>query len=103
VQLDGSASGSTFTVVADKFIIAHPTDSGQLMTPYVVGLVHGVSTVGINGNLVVDGSILARHIAVGTLSAISANIGTVTAGTIRSADGKSYWNLDTGEFVIGAP
>src|SRR5690606_31496835 len=58
VQLDGSASGSTFTVVADKFIIAHPTDSGQLMTPFVVGMVNGVSTVGINGNLIVDGSIL---------------------------------------------
>lgn len=103
VQLDGSASGSTFTVVADKFVISHPSASGTTITPFVVGMVNGVSTVGINGNLVVDGSILARHLNVGTLSAISANIGTVTAGIIRSADGKSYWNLDTGEFVIGAP
>lgn len=94
VQLDGSASGSTFTVVADKFIIAHPTDSGQLMTPFVVGMVNGVSTVGINGNLVVDGSILARHLNVGTLSAISANIGTVTAGKLQSADEKFVIDLD---------
>jgi len=94
VQLDGSASGSTFTVVADKFIIAHPTDSGQLMTPFVVGMVNGVSTVGINGNLIVDGSILARHLNVGTLSAISANIGTVTAGKLQSADEKFVIDLD---------
>ena len=98
VQLDGSASGSTFTVVADKFIIAHPTDSGQLMTPFVVGLVNGVPTVGINGNLVVDGSILARHIAVGTLSSISANIGTITAGKLQSADGKVVLDLDNKVF-----
>jgi hypothetical protein len=51
----------------------------------------------------VDDTILARHIDVSTLSAIAANIGTVTAGLIQSADGKSYWNLTTGEFVIGAP
>lgn len=72
----------------------------------VEGPVNGVNTVAVDGNLVVDGSILARHIladqitathisagavtagkiSVGTLSAISANIGTVTAGVIRSSN-----------------
>jgi len=110
VQLDGSASGSTFLVVADKFIISHPSSSGTLITPFVVGLVDGVSTVGINGNLVIDGNILARHLAVGSvtaakidvadLSAIAADIGTVTAGRIESANGNSFWDLDSGEFQI---
>lgn len=110
VRLDGGASGSNFLVVADKFIISHPSSSGTLITPFVVGLVDGVSTVGINGNLIVDGNILARHLAaasvtaskidVASLSAISADIGTVTAGRIESADGNSYWDLDSGEFQI---
>jgi hypothetical protein len=94
IQLDGGASGSQFSVVADKFVVAHPTAPGTLITPIVVGLVNGVSTIGLNGAVVVDGTIVARHIAaaqidasklnVASLSAISANIGTVTAGLIRN-------------------
>lgn len=94
VQLSGDASGSEFVVVADKFIIAHPSDDEDLITPFVVGMVDGNATVGINGNLVVDGSIVARHLAVGTLSAIAADIGTVTAGKLQSADEKFVIDLD---------
>lgn len=111
VQMDGSASGSQFAIVADKFVVAHPSAPGTLITPVVVGLVNGVSTIGLNGSVVVDGTILARHIAaaqidasklnVGTLAAISANLGTVTAGYIRNATNTSFWNLDTGDFQIG--
>lgn len=111
VALSGAASGTTFAVVADKFIVAMPGAPGTTIAAFIVGLVNGVSTVGINGNLLVDGTILARHIAantitanklsVGTLSAIAANMGTVTAGLIQSTSGDSYWNLTTGEFQIG--
>lgn len=94
VQLSGDASGSTFVVVADKFIISHPSDDEDLITPFVVGMVNGVSTVGINGNLVVDGTVLARHLSVGTLSAIAADVGTITAGKLQSADGKVLLDLD---------
>lgn len=75
VQLDGGASGSQFSVVADKFVVAHPAAPGTTITAFVVGLVDGVSTVGINGNVLVDGSILARHISVSSIDAISASFG----------------------------
>lgn len=104
VQLDGQASGSTFLVVADKFIVSHPSDTGDTITPFVIGQVGGLNTVGINGNLVVDGTIIARHIAAGqidaskinvaTLSSIKANLGTVTAGVMQSADGKVVFDLN---------
>lgn len=130
VRLDSGATGSTFAVVADKFIIAHPTASGTTITPFVVSLVNGVSTVGINGTLVVDGSIVARHIAassidatkivsasittdklaagvvtadkinVAALSSIAANIGTVTAGLLRSSDNKMRIDLDAKSIVM---
>ena len=74
-RLDGGATGSTFTVVADKFVVAHPAAPETTITAFVVGLVDGVSTVGINGNLVVDDTILARHISVSSLDAISASFG----------------------------
>lgn len=103
ITIDGSTATSEVGILADKFIVVHPAANGTTIQAFVVGSVGGVSTVGINGNLVVDDTILARHIDVATLSAIAANVGTVTAGLIQSTDGKSYWNLDTGEFVIGAP
>jgi hypothetical protein len=85
IALNGSASGTVFTVVADRFVIAHPTVAGQTIQAFVAGLVGGVATVGINGNLLVDGSILARSLQVAALSAITADLGTVTAGLIRNA------------------
>lgn len=52
----------------------------------VQGDVDGTPTAGVDGNLVVDGTILARHIQVETLSAIQADIGEITAGTLESSN-----------------
>ncbi len=103
VKLDASSSLTTFSVLADKFIVVHPSANNTTIQAFVIGNIAGTPTVGINGNLVVDDTILARHINVSSLSALTANLGTVTAGLIQSSDGSSYWNLNTGEFVIGAP
>ncbi len=94
VQLDGSPTESTFAVLADKFIIVHPTVDGTTIQAFVTGLVDGVPTVGVNGNLLVDGTILARSLDVDTLSAITADIGTCTAGVIRSSDSKFVIDLN---------
>lgn len=94
IKLDGSDVSTTFAVMADKFIIVHPTANNTTIQAFIAGLVNGVSTIGINGNLIVDGSILARSIDVDTLSAITANIGTVTAGKLQSTDGKFVVDLD---------
>lgn len=88
ITLDGTSAQTVFGVLADKFVIVHPTDNNNTVTAFVVGLVNGVPTVGINGNLIVDDTIQARHLAVTTLSAVSANMGTLTAGKIQSPDGK---------------
>jgi hypothetical protein len=101
VRLDGGSTGSTFSVLADKFVVVNPTNNGQTIQAFIVGNIAGTPTVGINGNLIVDDTIQARHLDVATLSAISGNIGTVTAGLIQSANGNSFWNLTTGEFQIG--
>lgn len=98
VRLDGDATGSTFSVVADKFVVAHPAAPGTTITAFVVGLVNGVSTVGINGNLVVDDTILARHISVTSLKAVSSEFENMTcSGQQRSANGKMVidWSANT--------
>lgn len=84
-----SATGSNFIVMADRFGIVSPTyttNGGvqQMKYPFVVGTVGGVSTVGITGQLIVDGSITADKIKTNTLSAISANMGEVNGGTFRT-------------------
>jgi hypothetical protein len=108
--LSTGVAGSNITFLADKFIVANPSSSGNVITPFVVGLVNGSSTVAINGSLVVDGTIIARHIAAGvidasklnvsSLSAITANVGTVTAGVIQSSNGKVVLDLNAGTFTI---
>lgn len=78
---DGGQSVVAFQV--DKFAIAIDQYNGTVKYPFIVGTVAGVSTIGINGLLVVDGTILARHIQVNTLAAITANIGYVNSGQIN--------------------
>jgi len=101
VRLDGDVTQSSFTVLADKFIVRHPTTTTDIQA-FVVGQINGVSTVGINGNLVVDDTILARHLNVDTLSAITGNVGTLTAGVIQSANGKMVIDLTNGFLRITA-
>ena len=47
----------------------------------------------LNTNLIMANSIVANKLKVDSLSAITGNIGTVTAGLITSADGSSYFDL----------
>ena len=94
ITLDASQAQSVFGVLADKFVVVHPSNDNTTINAFVVGLVNGVATVGINGNLIVDDTILARHISVSSLSALTANIGTVTAGKMQSADGLMVIDLD---------
>lgn len=84
-----SKTGSNFIVMADRFAFVSPTYTTtggvqQMKYPFVIGTVGGVSTVGINGQLVVDGTITADKIKANSISAISANLGTVNGGTFRT-------------------
>lgn len=104
VQLSGDAQGATFAVIVDNFVVAKPDGTGA--TPvFAVGNVDGQSVVGIKGNLLLDGSVLARHIAAGqidaaklnvdSLSAISANFGdAVFTGVAKSSDDKLIIDFD---------
>jgi hypothetical protein len=99
VKLSGSESESSFIVVADKFKVSHPLTPTTIVDVFtIVG-----GDVKIDGDLIVEGSITADRLNVATLESITADVGTLTAGRIESTDGTSFWDLDTGEFVIGAP
>lgn len=91
----GNPTGQV-VILSDKFAIVTPNnDPDEAPTiPFIVGRIGNKNTVGINGRLVVNGTILGQSIAaktitadllsVGKLSAISADIGDVTSGTFRT-------------------
>jgi hypothetical protein len=84
VQLDGTASGSTFTVVADKFQVAQPDAAGGTPVPvFTIANVGGTNKLVLRGDMLADGTITATKLSVSTLSAITANLGTITAGLIK--------------------
>lgn len=101
----GDDENNVVAILCDKFQIVNPSDSGDLKTPFIVGQVGGVSTVGIDGALVVDGTITASAINVGYLSAIKEDVGELTAGALHSAnwddDGGIYIDLSQGTIKIG--
>jgi hypothetical protein len=85
---------SSMVVLADKFLIAKPDASGTPIPVMSLGTVAGVSALGLNGNIIVDGSIVARSIDTRGLS-IKDGAGTVlfasgtplSSGNITPASG----------------
>jgi hypothetical protein len=63
------------------------------------GLFIGANTT-INGSLLVQGSITADKLSANTLSAINADMGTITAGVMRSIDGKFIIDLTNKSITI---
>ncbi|KAF0812783.1 hypothetical protein IGB42_02626 [Andreprevotia sp. IGB-42] len=96
IKLASGVSGTSFDVFSNVFRVSMPDGSGSKQVFVVGTLSDGSSGVGINGNLFVDGSIYARSLAVTSLAAITANLGTVTAGVIQSPTGLMFLNLLTG-------
>lgn len=93
LTVDGYASGfynyntgvgsSAFIVHADFFQFAKPGAGGAAPTTiFTAGTVNGVSTIGINGNLFIDGTINALQIAAGAITAVKLAANSVVAGKI---------------------
>ena len=95
IRLDGGQTGSNFVVAADNFFVGKVGTTGGTAVPvFAIQTVGGVAKLAFRGDMYADGTIIARHIqagsitadklAVTSLSAVSANLGTVTAGLIRN-------------------
>jgi hypothetical protein len=104
--LSGTPLGSVFAVDADYFSVGNPTYPNKPV--FAISTINGVAGVAFHGNMYADGTIIARHIQAGTitadklsvmsLSAITANIGTATAGLIK--DVANTYNFDVANGII---
>lgn len=107
IRLDGNQQGSVFTVAADKFQVSQVGTAGGAAKPvFAILPVAGVSRLAFRGDMFADGTINARMIQAGavtadkitanSLAAITANLGTIIAGLIRDAENVYNFNLGTG-------
>lgn len=126
-KMDGSAQGAVAAFNVDFFTIGKAgVAGGNAVQPFTVGIANGVGSTVLRGEVVADGSISARTIQAGavtadkisanTLSAIVANLGEVVAGLMRNAadtcrfdianmrwyrpDGKFDLNAASGYFIM---
>jgi hypothetical protein len=96
--LNGGASTGTAIFNVDNFQIA--SASAPSIKPFLVNIVGGVSNVVLDAdNILLNGSVKATKLSVATLSAITANLGTVTAGQLNSTNGKFSGALNDGTFI----
>jgi len=63
---------SDFTIMADTFSIV--TTGTSPKTPFTIGTVNGVSSIGINGNMIIDGTVTVDKLAATVIEAVSATI-----------------------------
>jgi len=91
---------SEFRIATDKLLIGAPGAGHSADYVFSVGTRNGVARVVLRGDLIADGSINANQINVLNLSAISANVGEVTAGVIRSANNKMRLELSNNRMTM---
>ncbi|MBA1157752.1 host specificity factor TipJ family phage tail protein [Microvirga mediterraneensis] len=73
---------SEFKIATDKFLIGAPGSGFGAEAVFSIGTRNGVGRMVLRGDFIADGSINANQIHVVSLSAVSANMGTLTAGVI---------------------
>ena len=101
--LVNNGSSSEFKILANKFTIVDPAaPTNATATPFVVsGGVTYMQNVVVGNTVIANDAITTDKINVTDLSAISANLGTVTAGTMKTASsGYRVEVSDAGDFPI---
>ena len=100
-QSTNTGASATFAVLADYFYIAKPGVTGGSAVPvFSIQTVGGVPKLAFRGDMFADGSINAVAVNAVTLSALSANLGTVITGRIESSDGKFLIDATNRRIVI---
>lgn len=100
-QSTNNGTSSTFTVIGSTFNVAEPgVAGGAPINAFSVQIVNGTAKMALRGDMYADGIITANKLNVTSLSAISANIGTITAGYMQSPDGKMIIDLNNGYISV---
>lgn len=97
VTLDGMGNQTTFGVLANKFFVAQPGVAGGDPVPvFTIGTIAGVPSIGLTGNVQLDGQIQARHIAANSITTDKIAASVITARRLQSDDGFSFLDFTPG-------
>lgn len=92
-------AGSATRIVGDQVTLSNGSTYAE--TRYWDGAAWATMGVVLNGNLLVNGSVAALALGVTQLSAITANMGTLTAGVIRNSTDSVNMNMNaTGTALV---
>jgi hypothetical protein len=86
IALESGADGGALVFLADKLLFAMPDGSGTPRQVLIVGNVGGVPALGLDGNMLVDGTIIARSLAAGTITAESGVIADAAIAAAKIAN-----------------
>lgn len=84
IILDNDGQTSSLVMLVDKFAIATAGAGGAVKYPFVVGTVAGSTTIGIDGNMVVDGTIQGRALVAESVTADKIKSKSITADQIAA-------------------
>jgi hypothetical protein len=94
--VNGGAGMSDFVMAADHVQIQLPGYNGDAPYPlFTTGLVGSAPSVGINGNLVLNGTLTARMIGVGEIQAMHLAADSIDATKIKAG------SISTGQIAVG--
>lgn len=94
---DDHFAKNPYGVHDETFYIALPGDEEKWKPVFVAGDIDGTSTIGIDGQLVVDGSIFANSIGADQIKATHLDANEAFVNTIQSSDyeeGNTGWKID---------
>lgn len=93
--LAGTDGETVFAVLADKLLIYKPDGTGTPKQIVTLGTINGLVALGLDGNLIIDGSIVARALAARSITADKIATGTLTANEIAA-------NTLTADLIVSA-
>lgn len=102
IKLDGTGGLSTIDMVADIFRVS-AIEGGQAVPIFVIDGTGENAVASLNvEQLLIPGTITAEHLEATIMNVLQANITELVAVLLRNQDSSQYWDMETGEFVIGA-
>lgn len=80
--LAGTDGETVFAILANKLLIYKPDGTGVPKQIVTLGTVNGLTALGLDGNLIIDGSIVARSLAAESVTADKIVAGAITTSKI---------------------
>ena len=102
-ELNSDGTVGSFVILADKFLICKPDGTGTPKAVLSLGTVNGTTALGLDGSLIIDGSISARSINAEGLTVSNGLAPAVGPSGTGTMTGYGAVFNSNGTFAIGTP